>query len=84
MKMKTQECVLSIVGASAITMAVAYLIGYVVPNLFAQCVAALQFVAPDAVVIDLSIRNYIMAVIALAVFILVYVHAFYYIYGKKK
>jgi hypothetical protein len=84
MKMKTQECLLSIVGASAITMAIAYLVGFIAPNFLAQCVAALQFVAPDAIVIDLSIKNYIMGVVGLAGYILVFVHAFYYIYGAKK
>jgi len=84
MKMKRQEVLLGIVGASAITMAVAYLIGYVAPNILVQSVAALQFIAPDAVVIDLSIRNYIMGVVALSIYILVFVHAFYYLYSKKK
>ncbi len=84
MKMKTQDCLLGIVGASAITMAVAYLIGFIAPNFLAQCIAALQFVAPDAIMIDLSIKNYIMGVIGLAGYIIVFVHAFYYLYGNKK
>lgn len=83
MKMKNQECVVSIVGASAITMAIAYLIGYVAPNFLVQCIAAMQFVTPEAIMINLSIKNYLLGVVGLAGFVLVFLHAFYHLYGKK-
>lgn len=83
MKIKKHECLLAIVGASTITMAVAYLIGFIAPDFLAQTIAALQFVSPQTIFINLSIKNFIMGVVALAGYILVFVHAFYFLYKKK-
>jgi len=84
MKMKTQECIISVVGAAAITYAISYLYAYIAPANFVQSISALQFISPQSVMVDLSIRAYLMAVISLSVYILIFVHAYKYIYDMKK